>query len=216
MNIKKSHLAHIIKEVVKECIQERKDKWIQKAVDKSHKGYCTPMSKSTCTPHRKALAQRFKKGDLSEEQMRESGLTSENQTSPLQYIKQLCQAKHSSKVEQLHAALDHIEILVDKILSGNSSDGLEEASYKQVSPRQARVQKDDHARKVQTEPTMTEASYKVVSKNETDTSKEDKARRIQREPKVTENHKVQHRSYTTVNDVPQDPKNVRDPEVPMT
>lgn len=37
-------------------------KWIQKAVKKSHKGYCTPMSKSTCTPKRKALAKRFKKG----------------------------------------------------------------------------------------------------------------------------------------------------------
>lgn len=42
------------------------DKWIQKAVDPSHKGYCTPMTKSTCTPHRKALAKRFKGGDLEE------------------------------------------------------------------------------------------------------------------------------------------------------
>lgn len=37
-------------------------KWIQKAVNPKHKGYCTPMSKSTCTPRRKALAKRFKKG----------------------------------------------------------------------------------------------------------------------------------------------------------
>ena len=37
-------------------------KWIQKAVDPEHKGYCTPMSKPTCTPARKALARRFKKG----------------------------------------------------------------------------------------------------------------------------------------------------------
>ena len=37
-------------------------KWIQKAVDPEHKGYCTPMSKPTCTPKRKALAKRFKKG----------------------------------------------------------------------------------------------------------------------------------------------------------
>jgi hypothetical protein len=35
--------------------------WIQKAVDPKHKGYCTPMTKSTCTPPRKALAKRFKK-----------------------------------------------------------------------------------------------------------------------------------------------------------
>ncbi|MFA5366553.1 MAG: hypothetical protein WC333_01325 [Dehalococcoidia bacterium] len=38
------------------------EKWIQKAVDPEHKGYCTPMSKPTCTPKRKALAKRFKKG----------------------------------------------------------------------------------------------------------------------------------------------------------
>jgi hypothetical protein len=39
-------------------------KWIQKAVDPKHKGYCTPMTKPTCTPRRKALAMRFKKGDI--------------------------------------------------------------------------------------------------------------------------------------------------------
>ncbi len=39
-------------------------KWIQKAIDPEHKGYCTPMTKKTCTPRRKALAMRFKKGDL--------------------------------------------------------------------------------------------------------------------------------------------------------
>jgi len=44
-------------------IDEKKDdKWIQKAVNPEHKGYCTPMTKDTCTPRRKALAKRFKKG----------------------------------------------------------------------------------------------------------------------------------------------------------
>jgi hypothetical protein len=28
-------------------------KWIQKAINPKHKGYCTPMTKSTCTPRRK-------------------------------------------------------------------------------------------------------------------------------------------------------------------
>lgn len=42
-------------------INEKDDKWIQKAVDPDHEGYCTPMTKKTCTPHRKALAKRFKK-----------------------------------------------------------------------------------------------------------------------------------------------------------
>jgi len=36
------------------------DKWMQKAVNPAHKGYCTPMSKPTCTPKRKALARTFK------------------------------------------------------------------------------------------------------------------------------------------------------------
>ena len=36
-------------------------KWIQKAVDPKHKGFCTPMTKKTCTPRRKALARTFKK-----------------------------------------------------------------------------------------------------------------------------------------------------------
>jgi hypothetical protein len=39
-------------------------KWIQGAINPAHKGYCTPMSKPTCTPRRKALARRFKSGDL--------------------------------------------------------------------------------------------------------------------------------------------------------
>lgn len=38
--------------------------WIKDVVNPEHKGYCTPMSKSTCTPRRKALARRFKSGDL--------------------------------------------------------------------------------------------------------------------------------------------------------
>ncbi len=47
---------------LKKLVTEAEDKWIQKAVDPEHKGYCTPMTKSTCTPRRKALAKRFKKG----------------------------------------------------------------------------------------------------------------------------------------------------------
>ena len=34
--------------------------WIQNAVNPKHKGFCTPMSKTTCTPKRKALAKTFK------------------------------------------------------------------------------------------------------------------------------------------------------------
>ena len=40
----------------------KKDKkWIQKAINPAHKGYCTPVTKPTCTPKRKALAMTLKK-----------------------------------------------------------------------------------------------------------------------------------------------------------
>jgi len=43
-------------------MNESDEKWIQNAINPEHKGYCTPMTKSTCTPKRKALAKRFKGG----------------------------------------------------------------------------------------------------------------------------------------------------------
>ena len=40
---------------------KKKGKWIQKAINPKHKGYCTPMTKKTCTPKRKALARTLRK-----------------------------------------------------------------------------------------------------------------------------------------------------------
>lgn len=42
----------------------KKKKWIQKALDPEHKGFCTPMTKKTCTPKRKAFALRAKAGEF--------------------------------------------------------------------------------------------------------------------------------------------------------
>lgn len=39
-----------------------KKNWLKGAINPAHRGYCTPITKSTCTPARKALAMRFKKG----------------------------------------------------------------------------------------------------------------------------------------------------------
>jgi len=39
----------------------KKKNWIQEAVNPAHKGYCTPITKSTCTGHRKAFALTMKK-----------------------------------------------------------------------------------------------------------------------------------------------------------
>lgn len=50
------------KEVSSKKATKAKDgKWIQKAINPKHKGYCTPMTKKTCTPKRKALAMTLKK-----------------------------------------------------------------------------------------------------------------------------------------------------------
>ena len=43
-------------------VTAKKDKkWIQKAVNPEHKGFCTPETKKTCTPKRKALAQTLRR-----------------------------------------------------------------------------------------------------------------------------------------------------------
>jgi len=41
--------------------QYKKGGWLKGAVNPAHKGYCTPMSKSTCTGHRRAFALTMKK-----------------------------------------------------------------------------------------------------------------------------------------------------------
>ena len=48
-------------------LDEKSKNWIQGAINKKHSGFCTPMTKKTCTPRRKALAKRFKHGDLHED-----------------------------------------------------------------------------------------------------------------------------------------------------
>ena len=47
--------------VAKKAPKAKDGKWIQKAINPKHKGYCTPMTKKTCTPRRKALAVTLKK-----------------------------------------------------------------------------------------------------------------------------------------------------------
>jgi hypothetical protein len=56
-------LSQIIKEnkEYKKGGATKDKKWIQKAINPAHKGYCTPMTKPTCTPKRAALARTLKK-----------------------------------------------------------------------------------------------------------------------------------------------------------
>jgi hypothetical protein len=83
------------------------DKWIQKAVDPSHKGYCTPMSKPTCTPRRKALAKRFKKG-IEDESIAE-GIGVQSFSDP----------------EEFKAKADKIKAVVDKLFNDEDFDIIE-------------------------------------------------------------------------------------------
>lgn len=49
-------------EYVDEIPIAKDGKWIQHAINPSHKGWCTPLSNPHCTGHRRALALRFKHG----------------------------------------------------------------------------------------------------------------------------------------------------------
>ena len=57
--IKKNKTGGVAKAKTGAKVKDKK--WIQKAVNPAHKGFCTPMTKATCTPKRKALAKTFKK-----------------------------------------------------------------------------------------------------------------------------------------------------------
>ena len=55
----KAHLKSVkvkVKVNMEKPAKAKDGKWIQKAINPKHKGYCTPMTKKTCTPRRKALA----------------------------------------------------------------------------------------------------------------------------------------------------------------
>ena len=68
--------TNAVKEASKQLKREgkigvaKKKKWIQKAVNPRHKGYCSPVTKKTCTPRRKALAERFKKHQIGKVKIR--------------------------------------------------------------------------------------------------------------------------------------------------
>jgi len=143
--ITKSQLAEIIKAVVQECINERKEKWIQKAVAPSHKGYCTPITKSTCTPHRKALAIRFKKGELSEQEMQE--------IAPPGFGPDKKHAKIYNKIKSQYPNNDAAAYATMWKVYKKLKETVSEAGLTS--------EKDEHAKKVQIEPDLNETAYKT-------------------------------------------------------
>jgi len=49
-NAAKASAKQAASEISKSPAKAKDGKWIQKAVNPAHKGYCTPMTKATCTP----------------------------------------------------------------------------------------------------------------------------------------------------------------------
>jgi hypothetical protein len=67
-------------------------------INPDHKGYCTPMSKSTCTPRRKALAKRLKPGgDL----YKGKNMKKKQQGGPLKQLNDMQYAKRGKAVGSL-------------------------------------------------------------------------------------------------------------------
>ena len=171
-------------------------KWIQKAVNKNHAGFCTPMTKKTCTPRRKALAKRFKSG------LEEYGLT-------LQPV--------IKEVELTDDTLGEYEPVLNSTLK--DPDNIVPIKLKDLisTTKQGSINPASN---------MNRASYKVVSPNLLDTSMENKARSIQIDPLVGENkevnkigtpkvnetsYKVQGKSCKTCENGTQLPKSQNDP-----
>lgn len=207
MNIKKSQLAEIIKAVVRETIKERKAKFAKRTLAESHMQEDAPPGFAPDGKYAKAYAKikaTYPHDDQAayatmwklHKKLNEAGLTSEA----------------SYKVVAPHSVDTNKE---DKARAIQTDPKVTEAAYKVVAPHSVDTNKEDKARAIQTDPKVTEATYKVVAPRQARVQKDNLALKIQTEPKVTENHKVQVRSATTVKDLPNNPKNVRDPKVPQ-
>ncbi len=108
--------------------------WIKKAVNPAHKGYCTPMSKSTCTPRRKALARRFKKGgDLHKAELGEQVANQQEQNDVMQKQQSMLTPQQTPPVEQGQVGNEFIHAMGSNPAVGTTIGGSQGANP-QVSP----------------------------------------------------------------------------------
>lgn len=91
--------AAVRKQLGMESMNLNEDKWLKSAVNPEHKGYCTPMTKKTCTPTRKALASRFKKGDLHQEGRKYPEITESEEAIVIHQADQLLEDYRDSAYE---------------------------------------------------------------------------------------------------------------------
>lgn len=238
MNIKKSQLKEVIKQIVRQTINERKygvnesDKspnvrrtgQLNPKVLKGEKKPSASYAKPETNPIRKA-------GKLGFGLKQEAGLTSEHggydEGKELELIKQIGQkvlellAMHSNSVGVGAVGSTDTDTDDSADISGldTDSDSETEVELEPTDNTDMNVGSGDGDVEVDSddgddEQELDEASYKVVAPNQVDTSKENKARTIQTDPKVSENFKVQTGpSYRTSNDNRNNPKNVRNPKL---
>lgn len=119
------------------------EKWIQKAINPKHVGWCTPMTKSTCTGARRRLAQRFKSGDLSKKNKQEGGVVeSGSKLGKISTIAGLV----GTGLEITGAIGDSVtKAMIDKILAGSpeqsdirsAKDAVSELKRRQSGARRA-------------------------------------------------------------------------------
>lgn len=102
--------------------------WIQKAINPKHKGYCTPMTKATCTPHRKALAMRFKHGDLHKKAYGGNKPLINNGTSYIQYD----EMGNPITSDQLYQPVDKDYLKFSK--TGNETPDFSDLTYSSPIP----------------------------------------------------------------------------------
>jgi hypothetical protein len=221
-----SEFKEIVKGIVRETLNERKEKWIQKAVDPEHKGYCTPMTKSTCTPARKALAKRFKKG------IDEEGSAEETMETPKENksVKSICTTiENCARCGKTHNSItfkpftnksDEFKYSYWASCPSNGEpimmrmqDGEEES---EKSPKtEAQIDEADVSSQPNERSSNAGAQYKVVNGDNraVQTGKLNRARQIQTDPEVNETaYKVQGTSYKTEKDNPQHPNAVNNPK----
>jgi hypothetical protein len=185
-------------------MHEGDDKWIQKAVNPAHKGYCTPMTKKTCTPRRKALAMRFKKGDIHKDNVEADESGTDRGEREVDENTVDMKMGPSYKIEQPHM---YQTAEMDWARTNEYDPEITElfaAGENNTCPQCQTALKESDEGKLRCDNPMCECSKKLY----------EFTRRNFKEPKISENHKVQARSYWTSNDGAQDPNNVRDPEVP--
>jgi len=189
-------------------LYEKDDKWIQKAVNPEHKGYCTPMSKPTCTPARKALAKRFKKGleedgmehpdDARERQEFQRGIDKYNRRNPQRFECPTCKTPNALSADQKRKGYQ-----CDRCADSEEGAFQENVnmkmgpSYKTVQPRMYKVSDDDVARNNQYQPDMSETASEIDVTMDAEEGMNEAG-----------SGDVQHSSYRTVKNgnLPQDPK----------